>query len=71
MVHKGLIHLLNQKSLSGRQARWLEKMSTYDFEVVYIAESENVLADALSRMYANNFQGTEPSDQRVNLPSTM
>ena len=58
MAHKGLIHLLNQKSLSGRQARWLEKMSTYDFEVVYIAESENILADALSRMYANNSQGT-------------
>lgn len=58
MAHKGLIHLLNQKSLSGRQARWLEKMSTYDFEVVYIVESENVLADALSRMYANNSQGT-------------
>ena len=58
MAHKGLIHLLNQKSLSGRQARWLEKMSTYDFKVVYIVESENVLADALSRMYANNSQGT-------------
>ena len=56
--HKGLIHLLNQKNLSGRQARWLEKISTYDFEVVYIAGSENVLADTLSRMYANDSPGT-------------
>ena len=27
--HKGLTHLLNQKNLSGRQARWLEKISTF------------------------------------------
>jgi hypothetical protein len=34
--HKGLTHFLNQKNLSGRQARWLEKISSFDFEVVYI-----------------------------------
>ena len=56
--HKGLIHLLNQKNLSGRQARWLEKISSFDFEVVYIAGSENVVADALSRMYSNDSPGT-------------
>jgi hypothetical protein len=28
--------LLNQKNLSGRQARWLEKISSFDFEVVYV-----------------------------------
>ena len=27
--HKGLTYLLNQKNLSGRQARWLEKISTF------------------------------------------
>ncbi|KAJ3499851.1 hypothetical protein NLJ89_g10053 [Agrocybe chaxingu] len=51
--HKGLTHLLNQKNLSGRQARWLEKISSFDFEVVYITGSENVLADSLSRLYSN------------------
>ena len=29
--HKGLIHLLNQKNLSSCQARWLEKISSFDF----------------------------------------
>jgi hypothetical protein len=29
--HKGLIYLLNQKSVSGRQARWLEKISSFIF----------------------------------------
>jgi hypothetical protein len=56
--HKGLTHLLNQRNLSGRQARWLEKISAFPFEVVYIAGCENVVADALSRMYSNDSKGT-------------
>ena len=56
--HRGLIYLLNQKNLSGRQARWLEKISAFTFEVVYIAGSENVVADALSRIYSNDSSGT-------------
>ena len=56
--HKGLIYLLNQKNLTGQQARWLEKISSFSFEVVYIAGSENVVADALSQMYANDSPGT-------------
>ena len=59
--HKGLTHLLNQKNLSGRQARWLEKISAFDFEVVYIPGSENTLADALSRIYMNDSPGTTRS----------
>ena len=65
--HKGLVHLLNQKNLSGRQARWLEKISTFDYEVVYIAGSENVLADALSRMYTNDSPGTVRSKTEFTL----
>ena len=56
--HKGLIYLLNQKNLSGRQARWLEKISSFVFEVVYIVGSENVVADALSHIYSNDSAGT-------------
>ncbi|KAF9254901.1 hypothetical protein L218DRAFT_885291 [Marasmius fiardii PR-910] len=47
-----------QKDLSGRQARWLEKISEFDFRVEYIAGSENVMADALSRIYSNDQPGT-------------
>jgi len=56
--HKGLTHLLNQKNLSGRQARWLEKISSFDFEVVYVPGEENSVADTLSRMYSNDAPGT-------------
>jgi hypothetical protein len=56
--HKGLTHLLNQKNLSGHQAHWIEKISSFNFEVVYVPGSKNVLADALSRIYSNDAPGT-------------
>jgi hypothetical protein len=56
--HKGLIHLLNQRDLSGRQARWLEKVSEFDFNVIYAPGTENILSDALSRLYSNDEPGT-------------
>ncbi|PIL25630.1 hypothetical protein GSI_11379 [Ganoderma sinense ZZ0214-1] len=56
--HKGLIHLLNQRNLSGRQARWMEKIAEYDFKIEYVPGVENVLADALSRIYSNDQPGT-------------
>jgi len=56
--HKGLIHLLNQKNLSGRQARWIEKISMFDFEVIYVPGAENILSDALSHRYSFDAPGT-------------
>lgn len=67
MDHKGLVHLLKQRNLSGRQARWLEKISEFSFTVEYIPGAENVLADALSRIYSNDLLGTvrSPSEYVV------
>jgi hypothetical protein len=56
--HKGLIHLVNQKNLSGRQARWIEKTSSFNYEIEYVPGTENVLADTLSRIYSNEAPGT-------------
>ena len=56
--HKGLVHLLSQRNLSGCQAQWIEKISEFSFEVEYIAGSENVVADALSQMYSADSLGT-------------
>lgn len=44
--------------MSGRQAHWIEKISKFDFKVEYVPGSENVMADALSRMYSNDARGT-------------
>ena len=49
--HKSLTHILDQKGLSGRQARWMERLSEFDFEVLYVPGKGNILPDALSRMY--------------------
>lgn len=56
--HKGLEYLFTQKDLSGRQARWIQKCSGFNFEIIYVKGTENVLADALSRMYSNESPGT-------------
>ena len=56
--HKSLIHLLDQKGLSGRQARWLEWLSEFDFKILYVPGEENILPDALSRMYEYDAPGT-------------
>ena len=57
MDHKGLIYLMSQKNLSGCQARWMEKISSFVFKVIYVAGSENVITDALSRLYSNDSEG--------------
>jgi hypothetical protein len=56
--HKALEHLMTQKQLSGRQARWLDVLSRFDFNIKYIEGSKNVLADALSRIYSEEDEGT-------------
>jgi hypothetical protein len=56
--HKPLIHLLDQKNLSGRQARWIESLFDFDFDVDYVEGLLNVLSDALSRVYSNDAPGT-------------
>jgi len=56
--HRSLERLLTQLNLSGRQARWMELISEFDFEVIYIKGKENALSDALSRIYSNDAPGT-------------
>ena len=47
--HEPLTWLASQKSLSRRQAGWMDKMSRYDYKVLYVKGDKNVVADALSR----------------------
>ena len=43
MYHKTMPHL------SGRLARWVERMSEFNYDIEHIAGVDNVVADALSR----------------------
>ena len=47
--HGSLRYLQTQPQLSNRQARWIEKLSEFDFTVVYKQGKDNIAADALSR----------------------
>ena len=47
--HHSLTYLNTQPNLSRRQARWVERLAEYDFDIVYAAGKSNRAADALSR----------------------
>ena len=47
--HCGLKYLFDQPTLNARQARWLEFLCEFDFEIKHIKGKENNVADALSK----------------------
>ena len=47
--HRSLQHLNTQPNLSDRQARWVEKLSDFEFRIEYIKGNLNRVADELSR----------------------
>ena len=47
--HCGLKYLFDQPTLNSSQARWLEFLCEFDFEIKHIKGKENKVADALSR----------------------
>ena len=52
--HHSLKFLQTQPQLSRKQARWLEFLAEFDFDIVYMPGKSNVVADALSRL--NNIE---------------
>ena len=46
--HCGLKYLFDQPTLNARQARWLEFLCEFDFEIKHIKGKENKVADAIS-----------------------
>ena len=65
--YRALEHILRQPVLSGRQARWLEKISDFDFTVKYIPSTTNILADTLSHIYSGDLLGTTCSKHEYTL----
>lgn len=57
--HERLQSLPTQKDLNRRQTRWMEELSDFDFEILWVEGKSNVFADALSRIYSSDVPGTE------------
>jgi len=47
--HKPLLHVFQQRDLSAKQVRWLEKLSRYNLRLVYKPGTTQVISDWLSR----------------------
>jgi hypothetical protein len=47
--HDSLKYIKSMQHLSGRFARWMERMAEFNYEIAHIAGVKNVVADALSR----------------------
>lgn len=48
--HAALTYLHTTATVSRRNARWLEFLSQFTFDIKHIKGKENVVADALSRI---------------------
>ena len=46
--HCGLKYLFNKPRLNAIQARWMELINEFDFEIKHIKGKENIVEDALS-----------------------
>lgn len=47
--HKSLEYFKTQPLLSSRQARWIDTIAEYDFDIIYVKGKTNTVADGLSR----------------------
>ena len=52
--HKALEFFLTQRKLLNRQARWMEYLSRFDFDICYVKGINNKVVDALSRYYKSD-----------------
>ncbi len=51
--HKALTFLKDKRKLPQRLERWMEYLSRFDYEVIYVKGESNKVADSLSRYYAS------------------
>jgi hypothetical protein len=74
--HKNLIYWKSPQKLTGRTARWHEKLQDYNFCIVHIQGKNNTLTDALSRPNEDDCQQEErkitllPLETFLNLADT-
>jgi transposase InsO family protein len=62
--HDSLKYHKSMPHLTGRLARWIERMAEFNYTIEHIAGSRNIVADALSRRVDLNHSDAMPAGQR-------
>ena len=62
--HDSLKYHKTMPNLSGRLARWIEKMAEFDYKLAHIPGKDNVVADALSRRA--DYHSLKPASAALN-----
>ena len=68
--HKNLQYFCEPQKITGRQARWIEFLQDFDYQLKHIPNSSNTIADLLSRRKDLN-KGVDSDKPRVLLPDTL
>ena len=68
--HKNLQYFREPQKITGRQARWIEFLQDFDYQLEHIPGSSNTIADLLSRRKDLN-KGVDSDQPRVLLPPTL
>eukprot|EP00253_Pinus_taeda_P002642 PITA_02642 len=73
--HHSLTSYFSQPTLNARQARWVDFLGNFDFEIKHLKGKENRVADALSRKVQSIYeigisQGWSTLDQEIEVAST-
>ena len=66
--HQSLRHFLSQKKLSEKQMRWANFLSMFHFQILHTSGSQNLVADALSRIPKVNTVTTAYHQELESLP---
>src|SRR2546429_9095665 len=56
------------KLLNNHQVRWIEILSPFDFEILHIPSSKNIIADALSHLHENDASPPSSSSNTLSSP---
>ena len=61
--HKNFEHFMTIKQLNRCQIRWIEFLSTFNFQIIYCSDVQDIKSDNLTRRFEKNFKNA--SNDRI------
>ncbi len=66
--HQALTSLIKDKKLSQRQMRWIQKLTDFNFKIMYQSDKQNIKINALTRQ--TDFVSRDLDDERIQYQRT-